>query len=126
MDEREIKEKQVESKLAYVLANIYIKIPWRKIGVKSAHTFFTERVREASSAQNIKQFIESACRNVEVPMVKIETEYIDFLEGNRAYTLNVLRKETNYIVLLALENIDKLREQKKLAEKGQATLGGEV
>ena len=103
---------------------IYTRIPWRKIGVKSAHTFFIERVREASGAQNIKQFIEAACKNVEVPMVNIETEYIDFLEENRAYALNVLRKETNYIIMLALENATKIKEERKLAEKGQATLEG--
>ena len=124
MEENERLQKEVEAKLAYILAMIYTRIPWRKIGVKSAHTFFIERVREASGAQNIKQFIEAACKNVEVPMVNIETEYIDFLESNRPYALNVLRKETNYIVLLALENKEKLKEKQKLAKDGQVALEG--
>ena len=57
-------------------------------------------------------------------MVNIETEYIDFLEENRAYALNVLRKETNYIIMLALENATKIKEERKLAEKGQTTSEG--
>ena len=38
------------------------------------------------------------------------------------YALNVLRKETDYPVNLALENVDKLREEKKLADKDQTTM----
>lgn len=122
MDEKEHKQREVEAKLAYVLANVYIRIPWRKIGVKSAHTFFIERVRAASRAVNIKQFVESLEKKVEVSMIPVETEYMDLLEENRPYALNVLRKETNYIVMLALENVDKLKEARKLKEQGQATL----
>lgn len=124
MEEKERNEKEVESKLAYILASVYIRIPWRKIGVKSAHTFFIERVRAASRASNIRQFIESLEKKVEVPMAQIETEYIDLVEENRAYALNVLRKETNYIVMMALENVDLLKESRKLEKEGQATLGG--
>jgi len=123
MTEQEKLEMEVESKLAYVLGNVYIRIPWRKIGVKSAHTFFIERVREASGAKNVKQFIEAVEKNVEVPMIKVESEVVDFLEQNRPYALNVLRKETNYIVMLALEHVDELKEQRKLQEKGQTTIG---
>lgn len=122
MDEKERQQREVEAKLAYVLASVYIRIPWRKIGVKSAHTFFIERVRAASRASNIKKFIESLEKKVEVPMAQIETQYIDLLEENRAYALNVLRKETNYIVMLALENVDKLKEARKLKKQGQETL----
>ena len=99
-----------------------LKIEWKKIGVKSAYTFFVSRVEEAASAPNIRQFIKNARNNVEVPFVRVETEYIDFLEGNRVYALNVLRKETDYPVNLALENVDKLREEKKLADKDQTTM----
>lgn len=124
MNENERLEREVEGKLAYVLAKVYIKIPWRKIGVKSAHTFFIERVREAAGAMNIKQFLESVEKNVEVSMINLDTGIIEFLEENRPYALNVLRKETNYVVMLALEQVDKLKEQRKLAEQGQKTLGG--
>ena len=124
MEEKERNEKEVEAKLAYVLANVYMRIPWRKIGVKSAHTFFIERVRAASRASNIRKFVESLEKKVEVPIIPVETEYLDLLEENRPYALNVLRKETNYIVMLALENVDKLKEARKLQEQGQATLGG--
>jgi 1-acyl-sn-glycerol-3-phosphate acyltransferase len=124
MEEKKKLELETESKLAYLLAKIYIRIPWRKIGVKSAHTFFIERVREASGAVNVKQFTEALEKNVEVPMVNINTEIIEFLEENRPYVLNVLRKETNYIVMMALEQVDKMKEERKLAEQGQATLGG--
>ncbi len=121
MEEKERQQREVEAKLAYILANVYIKIPWKKIGVKSAYTFFIERVRAASRASNVKEFIESLGAKVGVPLAQIETKYIDLVEENRGYALNVLRKETNYIVLLALENVDKLREVRKLdkQEKGK-------
>ena len=64
MEEKERNEKEVEAKLAYVLANVYMRIPWRKIGVKSAHTFFIERVRAASRASNIRKFVESLEKKV--------------------------------------------------------------
>lgn len=121
-EEKERLEQDVEGKLAYVLAKTYVKIPWKKIGVKSAHTFFVDRVRAASKSRNIRQFMEELQKTVNVEFVDVETEFVDFLEENRPYTLQLLRKETNYIVMLALENVDQLREAWKLKKEGQGVL----
>ncbi len=116
-------EHEVESKLAYLLAKTYIRIPWKQIGVKSAHTFFIDRVRAAAGSRNIREFMEELEKKVQVSFVDIHTEHIDVLEENKSIALRLLRKETNYIVLLALEQVDGLREQLKLKNKGQKTLG---
>lgn len=54
----EDKEMEVENKLAYALAKCYILIPWRKIGVKSAHKFFVDRIRASGNAKNFKEFLD--------------------------------------------------------------------
>jgi hypothetical protein len=117
------KEDRIESNLAYVLAKTYVRIPWKQIGVKSAHTFFIDRVRASSGSRNIKEFMEQLQKKVQVSFVDVETEHIDLLEENKAIALRLLRKETNYIVMLALEQVEGLREQMKLKSKGQSTLG---
>lgn len=126
MNEKELRESEIEGKLAYILAKTYIRIPWNKISTKSAHTFFINRVEASSGALNIRQFLENLKRRVQVEFVDIETEIMDYIDNkeNRQYALRLLRKETNYIVMLALENVDKLKEAKKLRERGQSTLGG--
>lgn len=118
LTEKQELEEQIEDKLAYVLANIYLKIPWTKIGVKSSHRFFIDRIRASNGAENIRQFIDRLCKKVSVNFVKIDTEYIDFLEENRAYCFKLLRQETQYIALLSLETVDYLRDIKK-QKKGE-------
>lgn len=116
-------ENRIESNLAYILAKTYVRIPWKQIGVKSAHTFFIDRVRSAAGNRNIREFMEELQKKVQVSFVDVETEHIDLLEEHKAIALRLLRKETNYIVLLALEQVEGLREQMKLKSKGQSTLG---
>lgn len=112
LTEKEELESHVEDKLAYILAKIYLKIPWTKIGVKSAHKYFIDRIRASNSSENIKQFIEKLCKKVSVDFVKIDTEIILFLEENRSYCFKLLRNETQYITLLSLETVDYIKKNK--------------
>lgn len=114
LTKKEELEEQIEDKLAYILAEIYLKIPWKKIGVKSAHKFFIDRIRASNGAENIRQFIDCLCKKVSVDFVKIDTEYINFLEENRAYCFKLLRQETQYITLLALETVEYMRKSKEV------------
>ena len=115
-------EMEVENKLAYILAKCYMRIPWRKIGVKSAHKFFVDRIRASSNAKNFKEFIDVFTRKINVEFVNIETEYVRFLEDNIPITMMLLRKESTYLANLALETVDELKEADKLNKKGQKTL----
>lgn len=120
--QEELLELEVENKLAYILARVYMQIPWRKIGVKSAHKFFVDRIRASSNSRNFKEFLDVFTKKVNVEFVKIETEYIQFLEDNLSITMMLLRKESTYLANFALETVDELKEHEKLAKTGQKTL----
>lgn len=109
--EQEQLEMEVENKLAYVLAKCYMKIPWRKIGVKSAHKFFVDRIRASSNARNFKEFLDVFTKKLNVEFVNIETEYVQFLDENIHITMMLLRKESTYLANFALETVDTLKTQ---------------
>lgn len=120
--EQERVEMEVENKLAYILAKCYIRIPWRKIGVKSAHKFFVDRIRASSGARNFKEFLDLFTRKINVEFVNIETEYIQFLEDNINITMMLLRKESTYLANFALETVDEIKKHEKLEKTGQKIL----
>ena len=109
--EQELLEMEVENKLAYILAKCYIRVPWKKIGVKSAHKFFVDRIRASSNARNFKEFIDVFTRKLNVEFVNIETEYVQFLDENIHITMMLLRKESTYLANFALETADTLKTQ---------------
>lgn len=109
--EQELLEMEVENKLAYILAKCYIRIPWKKIGVKSAHKFFVDRIRASSNARNFKEFLDVFTRKLNVEFVNIETEYVQFLDENIHITMMLLRKESTYLANFALETVDTLKTQ---------------
>jgi len=115
-------ETKIEEELAYCLANIYRKIPWRKIGVKSAHKFFIDRIRASSNSRNFKEFLDVFTRKCNVEFVKLDTEIIDFLEAHISITMMLLRRESTFIANLSLEKVDDLKKAEKLAKTGQKTL----
>lgn len=119
---QELLEMEVENKLAYVLARCYMRIPWRKIGVKSAHKFFVDRIRASSNARNFKEFLDVFTKKINVEFVNIETEVVQFLEDNINITMMLLRKESTYLANFALETVDELKKAEKLAKTGQKTL----
>lgn len=124
MNEIEQKEMEVENKLAYVLAKCYMNIPWRKIGVKSAHKFFVDRIRASGNAKNFKEFLDIFLKKIQVEFVKIDKEVLDFLTEHNIITMMLIRKESTYMANFALETVDEIKEHEKLLRNGQTTLGG--
>ena len=120
--QQELLEMEVENKLAYILAKCYIRIPWKKIGVKSAHKFFVDRIRAAGNARNFKEFLDVLTLKLNVEFVNIETEYVQFLEDNINITMMLLRRESTYLANFALETVDEIKKAEKLAKTGQKTL----
>ena len=120
--EQELLEMEVENKLAYILAKCYIRVPWKKIGVKSAHKFFVDRIRASSNARNFKEFLDVFTKKLNVEFVNIETEIVQFLEDHINITMMLLRKESTYLANFALETVDEIKKQEKLAKIGQKTL----
>jgi len=122
LHENEKLKMEVENKLAYVLAKAYVLIPWKKIGVKSAHKFFVDRIRASANSVDIKQFYDAFCKKLQVEFVKIDKEIFDFLEENNNYAMSILRKESMYIANFALETVDLIKEENKLNKEGQKKL----
>lgn len=106
-------EIEVEKKLALVLAKCYMSIPWRKIGVKSAHKFFVDRIRASSNAKDFKEFLDIFLKKINVEFVKIDKPVMDFLEENNTITMMLLRKESTYMANFALETVDEIKENAK-------------
>ena len=115
-------EMEIENKLAYMLAKCYIQIPWRKIGVKSAHKFFIDRIRASSTAPDIKTFLDVFTRRINVEFVQIDKEVLDFLTRENATAMSLIRKESTYLTNFALEIRDEVKSDEKLAKAGQTTL----
>ncbi len=103
-------EIEIEEKLAYVLASVYIKIPWNKIGVKSAHKFFVDRIRASSNSRNFKEFLDVFTQKCNVKFVKLDTDIINFLNNNLDITMMLLRKESTFIANYALQTVDELKK----------------
>ena len=122
ISENEKKEMEIENKLAYVLAKVYVQIPWKKIGVKSAHKFFVDRIRASSNSPNFKEFLDLFLKKCNVEFVKIDVEIIDFLDDNHALVMSLLRRESVYIANFALETVELVKEERKLKAQGQTTL----
>ena len=122
MNNQEQIEMEVENKLAYALAKCYIRIPWRKIGVKSAHKFFIDRIRASGNAKNFKEFLDIFTRKINVEFVQIDKEVIDFLYEQNPITMGLIRRESTYLTNFALETVDEVKAHEKLARAGQTTL----
>lgn len=97
---------ELENKLAYVLAKVYMKIPWTKIKVNNAHKFFIERMRASNNTRTFKEYLDVVCRKCNVEMVKIDTEIIEYLDDNSSKVMHLLRNETLYMCNFALEEVD--------------------
>lgn len=110
MNKNEQKEMKIENKIAYVLAKAYRLIPWSKIKVNNAHKFFMDRIRASSNTRTFKEFIDVLCMKLNIEMMKIDTDVIDFLNENNAITMNLLRHESLYLCNFALETAEKLKK----------------
>lgn len=103
-------ENEIEYKLAFVLASVYIKIPWSKISVKSAHKFFVDRIRSSCNTRNFKEFLDIFTRKCSVEFIKIDTDIINFLNEHLDTVMMLLRKESVFIANYALEVVVELKK----------------
>lgn len=110
MNVNEQLELEVENKLAYVLAKAYTLIPWSKIKVSNAHKFFMERIRASSNTRTFKEYLDVLCMKLNIEMMKIDTNIIDFLNENNNITMKLIRTESLYICNFALETADKIKK----------------
>ncbi len=105
-------DEKVEAALARCLARTYRSIDWKSIGVKSAYTFFADRVRAASRMSTVNSFLEELNRMCGVSYTKHSLKDIKALMGVEEEVLSMLRHETQYAVLLALEEADRMKLEK--------------
>ncbi len=104
-------ELKLEDTLAIVLAKVYLQIPWSKIGVRSAHKFFIDRIRASSNAKNFKEFLDVLTKKVNVVFVKIDSDKIDLLNNYNDFTMMLIRKESLYVTNYALEKVEELKNR---------------
>lgn len=102
--------KEIESKLAYVLARVYMNIPWNKIHISNAHKFFIDRIRASTNTKTFKEYVDVLTKKCNVEVIKIETEIIDFLDENSNITMRLLRNESLYMCNFALETVEEIKK----------------
>ena len=103
---------RIENRLAGILAQIYLRIPWAKIKVQNAHKFYIDRIRASSNTRTFKEYLDILCKKTQVEMVQIDTEDIEYLDKYNNITMNLIRKESLYICNLALETADNIKKNK--------------
>lgn len=101
---------RIENRLAGILAQIYLRIPWSKIKVQNAHKFFIDRIRASSNSRTFKEYLDVLCKKTQVEMVQIDTEDIEYLDKYNNITMNLIRKESLYICNIALETVDSIKK----------------
>jgi hypothetical protein len=104
---------EVKNELAYVLAKMYMRIPWSKIKTKSAHKFFMDRIKASSGSEDFNQFIETLRLKLDCGFIRIPTKTNSFLIENNTEVMNILRKNTLFITNYALDIVDELKENKE-------------
>lgn len=108
--ENEKQELEVENKLAYVLGLCYTRIPWSKIKVNNAHAFFMNRIRASSNTRTFKEYLDVLCKKLNIEMIKVDTDIIDFLQENNTITMKLLRNESLYICNFAIETAETIKK----------------
>ena len=111
MTENELSNKEIESKLAYVLAQVYMNIPWNKIHISNAHKFFIDRIRASTNTKTFKEYLDVLTRKCNVEIIKIDTNILDFLDENSNITMRLLRNESLYVCNFALETVEELKKK---------------
>lgn len=113
---------EIEDKLAESLAYVYMRIPWSKLNIKSAHKFFVDRIRASSNSKDFKDFLDVFTMKCNVEFVRINKEVFDFLNKYTGEVMQLLRKDSTYIANYALDKVETLKEKAKLEKQGQTTL----
>lgn len=104
---------ELDEALEYVLAKTYMRVPWRRMGNRSAYDIFQHRVKVAANMGNIKKFIEKLCHGLHLQSISVDPEIIDFLEEHREEVLEKVREETVYWVLRAAKKAKELKTEKE-------------
>lgn len=104
---------EVSNELGYVLAQMYLHVPWAKIKTKSAHKFFMDRIRASSNSEDFNQFSETLRFKLDCGFIRIPTKTNSFLMANNTEVMRILRKNTLFITNYALDIVDELRNEKK-------------
>jgi len=107
---------EIIEKLADTLARVYMKTPWRQIGVKNSHDYFTDRLRAASRANTLPSFLNELTRLLSVQYAKLDPENVDQLREHENDVLRMLREETIYVAMKTIERVEELRESTELEE----------
>ena len=98
---------KVERTLAEVLADIYMNIPWNKVKVSNAFKFYKDRVYNCTNCINFKEYLDKLCLKCNVSFIRLSSGAINFLMENNTEVMNLLRKETLFIVNYALDIVEK-------------------
>ena len=104
----------LESRVVYVLAKVYARVPWRKVARgRDPLDVFQHRVLAASYQQSFAEFLEKLCRGLGIQSVRVESDVLESIKRDESKALEMLRKQSIYLVAKTWEATQKIFESVK-------------
>ena len=98
--------------LAELLHVVWNRVKWSNISTswKRRQTdVFQHRLKKASASKNINQVIERLCKGLSIQSIEPEPTLLDRIQCNEARALNILRRESVVMTMLAKTGAEVLK-----------------
>jgi len=107
-----------EETLIELLAQIYLKIPWRQVRTrKNPHDIFNHRVRSAARRGTLYQFVSKLCNYFSIQSLPFETQgLIEILRKNEFEVMKSLNIEHIPYCVRAIMRAQEMKKAKKEEE----------
>ena len=105
---------ELYEKVANILALVYVRANWKRMGKRSSYDVFQHRLKTSSSQQTVTKFIDKLCKGLSLQSISADPKDIEDLEKCREDVLQMLREESVYLTLLAAKKAKELKKNKKM------------
>lgn len=93
---------RVERALIDLLAQVWLRVDWRKISRnRNPMDVFQHRLKVASYENSITKVIEKLCHGLSLQSVDVPPDLIQLLRQNEADAIDMLRENSVYFVIMA-------------------------
>jgi len=100
---------ELKQNIVEVLASVYKRVNWKRMGSRSAYDVFAHRLKVAGYRDSIPKFLEKLCHGLQLQSVNISPELLQSLETDEARALEMIREESVYLTLLAAKRAKEIK-----------------
>jgi len=105
---------ELYEKVANILALVYVRANWKRMGKRSSYDVFQHRLKTSSSQQTVTKFIDKLCKGLSLQSISADPRDVEDLEKRREEVLRMLREESVYLTLLAAKKAKELKKNKQM------------